>query len=129
MKKQLAILVGIMIVHALAMAQTVDPFVGTWSAKFKTDEGIDREAELVIGPEGGTWKIYSRGGLTRLAPCLDRAFPATVHATSAAEVSVKVNASEAVPGCRNSGMVLKLLDGTHMAGTFGDGKPVSLERR
>jgi hypothetical protein len=113
--------------HAFADGNA--PFIGKWSGEYKTDEGFDREAELVVSAEGSTWTARPKGSAGKYNPCFGRAFPAVIEVDSPSGLSISILANSAVPVCKNSSVRLKLVDPTHLEGTIRGGRAVSLEKR
>lgn len=111
---------------ALAHARDLDSFHGTWRVLYKTEKGKERQAELGIGPAGAAWKTF---GTSNKDVCIGREFPGTANAASPDELLIRVNRSEAIPGCSNISLTLKRRNATSLEGTFGDGRTASLEKQ
>ncbi|MDB5849253.1 MAG: hypothetical protein JWP29_3005 [Rhodoferax sp.] len=48
-------------VSIAAMFQTASPLVGKWGGTMKMANGNENDVVLVIRPDGGTWRFFSRG--------------------------------------------------------------------
>jgi hypothetical protein len=123
----ISVLAGLM-VSGTALGQSLDPFVGTWTARWNSDSNEEFQGEILIQPEGSTWKRFAKSWKGSRNPCFGRALPAVTEVKSASEVEVKVVASEAAAGC-DATLILNLVDPTHMEGKFGSGRPLKAEKR
>lgn len=121
---------SLMLLLAFASSQTLagdlDPFIGTWRAHYKTEEGKGRQAELRIAPDRAAWHTFGTG---KTNICIGREFPAIAKAVSRDELQLRVNRSEAIPGCGDINLTLKIRDTAHLEGTFEDGRTASLEKQ
>ncbi|MBK7813733.1 MAG: hypothetical protein IPJ52_05155 [Rhodocyclaceae bacterium] len=108
------------------VAGDLDAFIGTWRAHYKTEEGKERQAELRIWPDGAAWHVFGSGNRNM---CIGREFPATANAVSRDELQLRVNRSEAIPGCGDLNLTLKLRDTAHLDGTFKDGRTALLKKQ
>lgn len=129
MQRCLATLAGALALCSSAFAQDATPFVGTWSGQYTTEEGFEREAELVIRPDGGTWKSHPKGSAGRNNPCFSREFPVFIQAASPTDLSISVKAGTIVPGCVNLKADLRLVAPARLEGKFRTGRPLSFEKR
>lgn len=112
-----------------AAAEIAEPFIGRWTGQYKTDEGFDREAELIVSASGSTWTARPKGSAGKYNPCFGRAFPAVIEVDSPSVLSIAIMANPAVPVCKNSSVRLKLVDPTHLEGAFRGGRSVALEKQ
>ncbi|MDP2868897.1 hypothetical protein [Methyloversatilis sp.] len=102
---------------------------GRWTGDYKTDEGIDREAEFVVTESGATWTGKPKGSAGRQNPCFNRAFAVLIEGDSDGALSLWVKASQALPLCKDLRLQLTRVSPTRLEGRFKSGAPVWLERR
>jgi hypothetical protein len=95
-----------------ALAQTESPFYGQWAVTWEGKKQV-YEARLVVGAQGGTWKTSAR---EKNNPCVGRDVPVKIASISPQEATLTLAFSEALSGCKDSTVVLKL-DGTAVTGT------------
>lgn len=103
--------------------------IGRWTGDYKTDEGIDREAEFVVTEGGATWTGKPKGSAGRQNPCFNRAFPVLIEGDSDGSLSLWVKASQALPLCKDLRLQLTRVSPTRLEGRFKSGAPVWLDRR
>jgi hypothetical protein len=120
------IMSGLICSHALAGDPTL---IGTWSGDYKTDEGFDREADLVVANGGAMWTGRPKGSGGRHNPCFNRAFPVLIESGSSAALSLWIKASSATPVCKDMRLQLNRVSPTRLEGQFKSGAPVWLEKR
>ena len=110
----LALAVGAIALAPWAQAQD-SPFLGNWTV---TWEGKKQayEARLQLGAQGGTWKTSSR---EKNNPCVGREVPVKIDATTADQAQLTLAFSEAIPGCKDSKVLLKAGPGG-ITGTRGE---------
>lgn len=112
-----------------AIADDVAPLVGKWAGEYKTEEGIDREAEVVFRMEGSTWTVRPKGSAGRNNPCFRRPLPLVIDADSPTEYVVFVKAGRVVPGCKDLVADLTLVAPDRLEGRLRNGAPVTLQRQ
>lgn len=112
-----------------AIADDVAPLLGKWTGQYKTEEGIEREAEVVFRMEGSTWTARPKGSAGRNNPCFGRPFPLVIDADSPTEYVVFVKAGRVVPGCKGSTADLTLVAPDRLEGRLRNGGPVTLHRQ
>jgi hypothetical protein len=113
---------------SIAFAQGLNPYNGTWIAKFQDKRGGAQEAELVVKDDGGTWKIWGTPRDTKRNPCIGRDLPITVGLASAAGLAFRIEGSKALTGCPDGRVTLKRVDDKTLEGQFGDGRTLTLVR-
>lgn len=102
---------------------------GRWAGDYKTDEGIDREAELVVTEDGATWTGKPKGSAGRQNPCFNRAFAVLIEGEPDGALSLWVKASQALPLCKDLRLQMTRVSPTRLEGRFKSGAPVWLDRR
>lgn len=102
---------------------------GRWAGDYKTDEGMDREAEFVVTEDGATWTGKPKGSAGRQNPCFNRAFAVLIEGDAEGELSLWVKASQALPLCKDLRLQLTRVSPTRLEGRFKSGAPVWLDRR
>ncbi|MFH1814624.1 MAG: hypothetical protein ABIF28_10735 [Pseudomonadota bacterium] len=102
---------------------------GRWAGDYKTDEGIDREAEFVVTENGATWTGRPKGSAGRQNPCFNRAFAVLIEGGPDGALSLWVKASQALPLCKDLRLQLTRVSPTRLEGRFKSGAPVWLDRR
>jgi hypothetical protein len=103
--------------------------IGRWTGDYKTDEGIEREAEFIVTESGATWTGRPKGSAGRQNPCFNRAFSVLVEGASDGQLSLWVKASQALPVCKDLRLQLTRVSPTRLEGRFKSGAPVWLDRR
>jgi len=97
-----------------AQAQSTSPFYGNWKVTWEGKKQV-YEAKLVLGAQGGTWKDTAH---QKNNPCLGREAPVKITAISDQEATLILAFSDALPGCKDSTIILKA-SGAAVAGTSG----------
>jgi len=117
------------ICSALAWAQTTPEFLGHWFAKSVSPvSGFELRVELVLAESGGTWTYTPGAGPSRDNPCFKKAFPVTVIAATAPEMTLQVDGSTAQAGCPDFVVVLKRVDEKTYEAQFADSRRLEFSR-
>jgi hypothetical protein len=129
MKKTQHLLVWSIASFAIAVSAQQDMNIdGKWEASYATDAGVGREAEVIINGSAGTWLIYAKTAMQKRDPCFGRRFPMVVSKMDSTEMRFKIEASKIIPGCRDMGGTLKIVDENTLEGIFGTERAVTLKR-
>lgn len=102
---------------------------GKWKATFSTEGGDGREADVVVEGTGGTWTTYARGNKDKRDVCVGRALPITLSDGGSSTVSLVVEGSKAVDGCRDRKARLTVVDAKTLEGEFSNGRAIKLTRQ
>ena len=119
-------LLAALVLCAPALAQTDNPFNGSWTVSFDGKKTTDLEGTVVINGPAGSWEVIAQ---SRKNPCVGRAYPITVQRASDDELVFTVNRAVALPGCKDSTYTFKKVDDKTMKGELGDGRATSLTRK
>ena len=120
------VLLMLMAVSTFVLAQSPNPFVGTWKVTWEQQtRGIgvvqggsrDFEAEMIIAVSGGSWKTL--GASRRDDPCVGKEVPIAIDKQTDDEIHVRLKFSEVVSGCTDSTVRLKRVDDKKLTGTRG----------
>jgi hypothetical protein len=114
------------VVSEPAVAQTDNPFNGSWTVSFDGKKTVDLDGSVVIKGDSGTWDIVAQ---SRKNPCVGRGYPITVQKASADELVFTVNRAATLAGCKDSTYTFKKVDDKTMKGELGDGRAASLTRK
>ena len=101
---------------------------GTWSATFAT-QSEDRQATVTVNGLAGTWITHPRDSKDRHDVCIGREFPLVLSDSGSSTVSIRIQASKAMPGCKDRQARLTLVDMETMEGEFSNGRALRLVRR
>jgi hypothetical protein len=107
------------------LAQSPNPYDGTWTVTFEGAKTAGVEGTVVVKNDGGTWKVLSRD---RKDPCVGRETPIAVKTASADELVFEVTRSKIMTGCRDFTMKFKKVDDKTLAGQTTDGRPISMTK-
>ena len=92
---------------------------GTWAMTGANSDGRSFDAELVLEGDGGTWRLYSRGGsATKSNPCLMKKFPVTVQKSTGQELTFHVDGPKVIAGCNEFTATLRRVDDSSFDGTL-----------
>ena len=109
-----------------ALAQTPSFWVGTWKVSWPNAQGRVQEAKMVVTEGGaGSWQTYTRA-LDN--PCIGKEVPIQVEQASDSEARILLKFADAVAGCANSSVELKVGDNKAVTGVRGR-LPLTLEKR
>ena len=108
------------------VAQTDNPFNGSWTVSFDGKKTVDLEGAVTINGNGGTWDIVAQ---SRKNPCIGRPYPITVQKASADELVFTVNRAATLAGCKDSTYTFKKVDEKTLKGELGSGRAASLTRK
>jgi hypothetical protein len=108
-----------------ALAQTANPYDGTWKVKFDGTRTVDYEGTVVVQGDGGSWKVLAR---SQSNPCIGREAPISVHRATAEELVFEVNRSKVLTGCRDWTMSFQRVDDKTLRATTSDGRPMLMVR-
>ncbi len=129
MLRSLIMFAGALALCSSVFAQNTAPFIGKWTGLYKTEEGAERAAELVITPDGGTWQSHPTDGTGKNNPCFRRAFPIFIQTGSPTELTISTNSFLVVPGCPSLKADLTLVDPTRLEGKLRTGRSISLVKQ
>ncbi len=93
-----------MLLSASAWAQVPASLVGTWSAKWQTDNR-EYDATLTVTESGGTWQTLTRN---RTNACAGREVPMKLESSTASGAEFTLMFSEVLPGCPNAKVALSV---------------------
>ena len=123
---QNAVLLMLMMIGTSVLAQSPNPFVGTWKVTWEGQSGgrgaiqggaRDFEAELIIAASGGSWKTF---GATRgQDPCAGKEVAIGIEKQTENEIDLRLKFSEIAQGCTDSIVRLKRVDDKTLTGTRG----------
>jgi hypothetical protein len=109
-----------------AAAQTPAFWVGTWKVNWPGAHGRVNEAKMVVTEAGiGSWQTFTRA-LDN--PCIGKEVPIQVEQASDTEAKIVLKFADAIAGCANSTVELKVGDNKTVSGTRGK-QPITLEKR
>lgn len=98
----------------VASAQDTSPYNGVWNAG-----GPNLlDARVVILNGAGTWKVFDKGGATRLDPCLKAERPIVVQRSTGTELVFTVMGSAVLKGCADFPVFLKRTESGTLKGPF-----------
>ena len=126
MKQIFATALAAILAAGSALAQTDNPFNGSWTIAFDGKKTIDLDGTVVISGTGGSWDIVAQ---SRKNPCVGRAYPITVQKATADELSFTVNRAVTLAGCKDSTYTFKKVDEKTLTGELADGRTASLTRK
>ena len=107
-------------------AQTAPFWVGTWKINWPGAQGRVNEAKMVVTEAGaGSWQTYTRA-LDN--PCVGKEVPIQVEQASDTEAKIVLKFADAIAGCANSTVELKVGDNKTVTGTRGK-QAITLEKR
>lgn len=107
-------------------AQTPSFWVGTWKVTWPNTQGKVQEAKMVVTESGaGSWQTYTRA-LDN--PCIGREVPIQVEQAGDGSARILLKFGDAIAGCTNSTVELKVGDNKAVTGTRGK-QAISLEKR
>ncbi len=107
------------------VAQTANPYNGTWKVLLEGFERAKVEGTAVIKDEGGT---YGMTASSRIDACIGREAPITVLVASAEELVFKVTRSQVLTGCPDFTMKFKKIDDKTMKAELQGGRSATLTR-
>lgn len=112
-----------------AAGQDESSLAGTWFGIAKLPGG-QQEAEVRMEVEGasGTFKMTPRVRLSSENQCYGKPLPIGVKVTGPGAYRIHIQASQAIPGCKDGMATLALTDPQHLDGKFGDGRPLKLKK-
>ena len=116
---------GILLAGPLALAQTPNPYNGTWHVKLADEGGKTREGTVSIADLGGTWKITAKNFKN---PCQGLQSPVVVQRATADELVFQINRSKALRGCEDNIATLKPMNETTLQGEVDDGRKITLTK-
>jgi len=125
--KSLAVLCLLAAVCAIAQAEP--ELNGKWRATFATEGSDGREAEVIIDGAGGTWMTYARGNKDKRDACVGRALPIVIADSGSSTVSLRIEASKALEGCKDRKARLTRVDAKTLEGEFDNGRVIKLVRQ
>lgn len=96
MKTSLAA-VATMLFANLALAQSPDPFFGTWRVTWQWPSRVV-EANLQLGAEGSSWQTVGLSH-SRDDPCASRKTPVSLNAKDETHAILSLRYSEVLSGC------------------------------
>ena len=108
------------------LAQSPNPYDGTWAVSFDGQRTADLEGTVVVKDGGGMWKVLAK---SRKNPCIGREAPITVKTASADELVFEINRSKVLTGCEDLTMKFKKVDGTTLSGKTSSGAVILLTRQ
>ena len=109
-----------------AVAQTDNPFNGSWTISFDGKKTVDLDGTVVVNGTGGTWNIVAQ---SRKNPCVGRAYPLTVQKATADELTFTVNRAVTLAGCNDSTHTFKKVNDKTLNGELAEGRAVTLTRK
>ena len=109
----------------LAIAQTLNPYNGTWVVSFDGKSTADLEGKVIVADGGGTWKVLARSTKN---PCIGREAPIAVQSSSADELVIEVNRSKVLSGCKDFTFRFKKIDDKTLEGKLSDGRAMTLTK-
>jgi hypothetical protein len=110
-------------------AQPTSAVQGQWTGVTKSPStGQELQVQVLIRPDGGTWKYSTHTPAKRAGPCLERELPLHARSLSATQLVLVVEGSKVMTGCPDFKLTLEQLDDSTLAGQFVDGRPLRLQR-
>lgn len=103
--------------------------IGRWAGDYRSVEGLEREAELVVTDSGATWTGKPKRSAGKQNPCFNRAFAVLIEGDTPGRHLLWVKASQAIPLCKDLRLQLVRVSPTRLEGQFRSGAPVWLEKR
>lgn len=126
MARKLALGLAVAFACSSICAQTPSFWVGTWKVSWPNAQGKVQEAKMVVGETGaGSWQTYTRA-LDN--PCIGREVPIQVEQASDGAARIVLKFGDAIAGCTNSTLELKVGENKAVTGTRGK-QAISLEKR
>jgi hypothetical protein len=110
-------------------AQDTAALTGGWWGHVQMPGGLMVEVLMRADGTQGTWTASPRTPLRVPNPCLSRPLPIDLSVVAPDVFKIEIQASKAIPGCRDGQATVKLVDGRVLEGKFADGRPLKLERR
>ena len=108
------------------VAQTDNPFNGSWTISFDGKKTVDLDGTVVVNGTGGTWNTVAQ---SRKNPCVGRAYPITVQKATADELTFTVNRAVTLASCNDSTHTFKKVNDKSLNGELAEGRAVSLTRK
>ena len=121
-----AAFLGIALGYALVLAQSSNPYVGTWSASYQNASGKSRQGTVVVSEQGGTWDMDVA---SRDNPCTGRSVPIEVQRATSDDLVFAIRRSKALPGCKDGLAAFKRVDDRTLEGTFDNRFAMKLIRK
>lgn len=128
MRRASALVVVLLFVCSVAMAETVNPYNGEWTATWAGGKGVvhfNNKADVVIRDTGGTFR--NRRHSTK-NPCIGREAPITVMTATADELIFVIQFASVLKGCKDSEVKLKRVDDKTLKGLRDENKEITLIR-
>ena len=116
MVRKILLVMGLALGASLAMADAAKPFIGTWSAKWQTEQQ-SYEASMVITTAGGTWQTYTR---RRSNPCFGREVPRQHDVATDTALEMTLKFSEVIPDCKDARVKLQVDASGQVTGRRGN---------
>lgn len=116
MKTSLAGL-AIVLFSNLALAQSPDPFFGTWRVTWQWPNRVV-EANLQLGTEGSSWQTIGLGN-SRADPCASRKTPVSLKAQDETHAILSLRYSEVLSGCPDRTVHMHLTSSNTATGRRG----------
>ena len=126
MNRAITIVVVALLGCAAAMAQTGNPYNGSWTATWQGTKGMlhqNNQADVVILDNGGTFQ--NRKWSTR-NPCVGREAPIAVKIATTDELIFVIEFSTVLRGCQDSEVKLKRVDDKTLKGVRDEDKEITL---
>ena len=101
---------------------------GTWKATFATEGSEGREATVTIDGLTGSWTTHARSTKDKKDVCVGRPLPMTLLDSGSSTVTLRVDASTVVQGCRDRKARLTRVDARTLEGEFDNGRVLRLVR-
>lgn len=129
------ILLTLMVIGTSVVAQSPNPFVGTWTVTWEgvskgrgaIQQSRDFEAELIIEPSGGSWKTF---GATRgTDACAGKEVAVVIEKQTDNEIDLRLKFSEVASGCTDARVRLKRVDDKTLTGIRGKDTEVKATKK
>ncbi len=121
MPKKIAFFAVSCLVALTSIAQPANPFIGSWKVTFTghTKKGLpeQREALLVVGAAGGSWRVYKE---SRHDPCGRSEVPIEISSVDEKQLIGKVKRSAVADFCKDHKLVLLRDEQGRVTGREGD---------
>lgn len=105
------------------------PLDGTWRVTFATEGSEGREAMVELKGGSGSWTTYARSDKDKRDACVGRPLPVTIAGDPAAgKLDLRLDASNAIAGCRDRRATLQRTDDRTLEGHFDNGRAIRLVR-
>ena len=102
---------------------------GKWKATFATESDDGREADVVIDGLSGNWTTLARPGKDKKSPCVGRSMPITLADSGSSAVSLSIEETKAVPGCKDRKAKLTIVNEKTLEGEFSNGRAIKMVRQ